>query len=479
MKKATCTQLFENYLNEVSCGRGCRIHENPINRFTQNAKKGDYNQISDEDYYLLRQEMKDISDLFWMSADHMQASDILRFSLENISIDKESCHKIAEILTECYSASAHPDAAEDAERTPDDGDTTSVFDDCLSKLLFPQKDITEDADDQEPEWEDYFDDNFYDNIEFDDSISPTDSNSQTAKLQNSPTDINNWLSERIYGQKDAIMAASMLLYNSARGIKRNILFAGPTGCGKTEIWRVCQKLYHNIRIIDSTQLTGDGWKGSYKVNNIFDGMNQSEAENSIIVFDEFDKLCEPKIGSSDTNYSLIVQNELLKLIEGTTLNLKNYQLDTSKISFVFCGSFEQLTEMKTDTEKHTSIGFGARLEKAETHSIYENELQPSDLVKYAGVRQEIAGRINQIVRLTPMTADGYRAILRNDQMSPLHQLEQQYGVKLKMDEATEERLVQEAAETRMGVRYLRSRIQQMLDVQMFSDCSRKEYLLSA
>ena len=56
MKKATCTQLFENYLNEVSCGRGCRIHENPINRFTQNAKKGDYNQISDEDYYLLRRE---------------------------------------------------------------------------------------------------------------------------------------------------------------------------------------------------------------------------------------------------------------------------------------------------------------------------------------------------------------------------------------------------------------------------------------
>ncbi len=473
MKKATCTQLFENYLNEVSCGRGGREHENPINRFTQNAKNGDYNQISDEDYYLLRQEMKDISDLFWLNADQQQAADILRLSLENINIDEQSCHKIAEILAECYSASVHSDTPEDAAQTPDDEDATLVFDDCLSKLLFPRKNITEFGDNQDSNYEDYF------GCEFDDSISSSDSKSQTNKVQNSPTAINNWLSERIYGQKDAVMAASMLLYNSARGIKRNILFAGPTGCGKTEIWRVCQKLYHNIRIIDSTQLTGDGWKGSYKVSNIFDGMDLKEAENSIIVFDEFDKLCEPKIGNNDTNYSLIVQNELLKLIEGTTLNLKNYQLDTSKISFVFCGSFEQLTEMKTDTEKQTSIGFGARLEKAEAQSIYENELQPSDLVKYAGVRQEIAGRINQIVRLTPMTADGYRAILQNEQMSPLHQLELQYGVKLKMDEATEERLVQEAAETRMGVRYLRSRIQQMLDVQLFSDCNRKEYLLSA
>lgn len=42
--------------------------------------------------------------------------------------------------------------------------------------------------------------------------------------------------------------------------------------------------------------------------------------------------------------------------------------------------------------------------------------------------------------------------------STLRQLERQYGVKLCLDSDTEEKLVREAEETRMGVRYLRSRI---------------------
>lgn len=32
------------------------------------------------------------------------------------------------------------------------------------------------------------------------------------------------------------------------GKKRNVLFAGPTGCGKTEIWRVLSQLYPNIKL---------------------------------------------------------------------------------------------------------------------------------------------------------------------------------------------------------------------------------------
>ena len=83
-------------------------------------------------------------------------------------------------------------------------------------------------------------------------------------------------------------AATMLLYNHIHAHKRNILFAGPTGCGKTEIWRVMSRLYPNIRIIDSTMLTMQGWSGSFKVRDIFSSMSQEEAEKAIIVFDEFD-----------------------------------------------------------------------------------------------------------------------------------------------------------------------------------------------
>ena len=445
MTKSACTQFFEKYLCEVSKGHGYREHENPAVRFTRDVKAGKYNEYTDKSYDILLQETKDIS-AFWLDQQRQTAADVLRVALENIDIDKESLHKMAEILSECYSSSVASFVSEESLQKPESIPCADTPDEELSQL-FEEKIVTE--------------------------------RESTGVQFHSPQEIYEYLSKRIYGQKEAVKAAAMLLYNHTRGQKRNVLFIGQTGSGKTEIWRACQQLYPNLRIIDSTVITGEGWSGSFKVNNIFDNMSRKDAQEAIIVFDEFDKLCEPKMGSGGTNHSLTIQNELLKLIEGSTVRLKNFSVDTSKISFVFCGSFERLTEMKAESESEQSIGFGGKFQKKEAHLVYENVLQPSDFVKYAGMRQEIAGRITQIVRLLPMTAEAYKAILNDEQISPLHQLERQYGVKLSLDQDTEQKLVQEAEETRMGVRYLRSRIQQMLDEQIFQDCNRTEYLLSA
>lgn len=77
------------------------------------------------------------------------------------------------------------------------------------------------------------------------------------------------------------------------------------------------------------------------------------------------------------------------------------------------------------------------------------------------------------------SAEAYKEILKDELISPLHQFERQYGIKLSLDRETEQKLVQEAEANRMGVRYLRSRIQQMLNEQIFQDGSQSEYLLSA
>ena len=490
MRKSACVQLFEKYLSEVSNGRGYREHENPAVRFSRDVKKGKYNKLSDECYETLLQEIKEIS-AFWLNKPDQQASDILQFALENIDIDKKSLQKMAEILAKCYSASMNSFTSEDLIHKLETSQEDFDFGECLSEVLSPKErsipfleenDLERKEKDFEPEQESHDGEGVSEPLFEEDCVEEC----ETANpYLGSPRKINDRLSKYIYGQEKAVMAASMLLYNHIHGRKRNILFIGPTGSGKTEIWRVCKQLYPCIRIIDSTIITGEGWKGDFKVSNIFDGMSPREAEQAIIVFDEFDKLCEPKITSGGSNYSMLIQNELLKLIEGTTIilnrneNKNKYKIDTSNISFVFCGSFECLTEMKTSRETVQSIGFGSTPGKKEAYLVYEEALQPADLVKYAGMRQEIAGRINQIVQLTPMTAGAYREILKDWRMSPLHQLERQYGVKLSLDQNTEQKLLQEAEETHMGVRYLRSRIQQMLDEQMFLDCSRKEYLLGA
>ena len=482
MRKSDCVHLFEKYLCEVSNGRGYREHENPAVRFSENAKAGKYDELSDECYDTLFQETKEIS-AFWLNMPRQRAFDILRFALENIDIDKKSLQKMAEILAKCYAASVNPFTSEELIHKLEAEENDFDYEKYFSDIMVPEEIalISQENRNRESWGGSSYQENYSKESESADGDVPPSWRKPSLRkaILDSPPEIYRWLSKHIYGQEQAVKAAAMLLYNHAQGRKRNILFIGQTGSGKTEIWRVCKEIYPRIRIIDSTMITEEGWKGDFKVSNIFDGMNPHEAERSIIVFDEFDKLCEPRIGSSNTNYSLTIQNELLKLIEGTTVSLKNDKIDTTKISFVFCGSFERLTEMKTESEAEQSIGFGAKPGKKEAHHIYEDVLKSSDLVKYAGMRQEIAGRINQIVQLTPMTAGAYREILKDECMSPLHQLEWQYGIKLCLDENTEEKLVQEAEETHMGVRYLHSRIQQMLDEQMFQDCSRKEYMLSA
>lgn len=459
MRKSVCINWFEKYLKEVSSGRGYWSHINPAIEFVRDAKAGEYDDMTDSEYNALLKETEEIS-AFWLLQKNQTASDLLRISLEKIDIDGEKLHKLAEILAECYADSVSPFIAEN--EIPDhkkNSDRDRKIKDWISG---------DEVNDEKKE--SYFSRNL-------------DSEKLTRNKAWNPKQIYTYLSDRIYGQKEAVKAATMLLYNHMKGRKRNLLFAGPTGCGKTEIWRVLKQLYPYIQIIDSTAITMEGWSGSFKIKDIFKGMSQEEAEKSIIVFDEFDKFCEPKISAGGTNYSTVSQNELLHLIEGGRVVLESergkpkIEIDSSKISFVFCGSFEQLTESKTEKETCDSIGFVRKIKISEAYSQYENKISPEDLVKHAGVRQEIVGRINQIVQLYPMTADDYYVILHNKQISPLYQLERQYGVKLHLDSKVRQKLVMEAEKNHMGVRYLRSRIQQMLDEQMFQNCEKTEYQL--
>ena len=180
------------------------------------------------------------------------------------------------------------------------------------------------------------------------------------------------------------------------GKKRNVLFSGPTGCGKTEIWRVLSQLYPNIQIVDGTMLTMEGWSGAFKLRDIFANMSREQAESAIVVIDEFDKLCEPKYGSGGNNYSAAMKNELLKMIEGNKVFFPEdkgkvaMEFDTSKISFVFCGSFETLITRKR--EINSSIGFGKSIDKSDISVEYKNKIKTEDFTKRRQSLWELIGK---------------------------------------------------------------------------------------
>ena len=155
-----------------------------------------------------------------------------------------------------------------------------------------------------------------------------------------PQMIYEYLDENVYRQENAKKAAAIMLYNHLKGRRRNMILAGPTGCGKTEIWRSLQKRFPFIKIVNGPQIACDGWKGSYHVKDIFLEEPAEKVKKMLIVIDEADKLFEPSIGSAGVDYSRKIQNEFLKIMDGDKVDFvsegndaKKTTIDCSHVSF--------------------------------------------------------------------------------------------------------------------------------------------------
>lgn len=91
-----------------------------------------------------------------------------------------------------------------------------------------------------------------------------------------------------------------------------------------------------------------------------------------------------------------MKNELLKMIEGNKVFFSEdkgkvaMEFDTSKISFVFCGSFETLITRKR--EINSSIGFGKSIDKSDISVEYKNKIKTEDFTKRRQSLWELIGK---------------------------------------------------------------------------------------
>lgn len=484
MQRETYRNLLTEAIKHVADGEGNVLVDNPAKTFTERAKNGDFiYTLSDEQYMQALADVNSCSKHIWEMKECQSWYFILEKVLNIKKLHKGVITRVVQTLA-VYCEDKLDEQKEDYVYDP-------IYNIIDYDLIAQNDDIsTYESDDC--------------TLTEDDELLPFDEPRalphQPVKEEHSdkishravpsyhslatPSDIYTFLDEHVYGQSKAKRATASLIWNHVhKHIKRNILLAGPTGCGKTEIWRQASQIYPFIRIIDASHVSADGWTGNYKVRNFFDGLSKEEAEKSIYILDEADKLFEPTFSAGGNNYSYLVQNELLKLLEGEDIifpadeknNKPELCLNTKHMSFVFLGSFEtMLTEKNSSIKK--SLGFGADL--SHTSYDYDTLFTPDDLVEYAGVRREIAGRIHNIVQLQPMTADDYYAILQNPVISPLKSLEEQYSIQLTLDDTSMHQLAQKAEESKMGVRYMTARITEMLDEKLFSDCNSHEIMLS-
>ena len=133
-------------------------------------------------------------------------------------------------------------------------------------------------------------------------------------------------------------------------------------------------------------------------------------------------------------------------------------VDCSKVSVVMLGAFERLMDGKARDAKH--IGFGsAPGAAAGTH----RDISHQDLIR-AGMRREIAGRVNRIVALDPLSTDDYKSILMGPVLAGIRKA---LGCEVSIASAAGGALAEQAIASGLGVRWMKSAVQNAIDDAMF------------
>ena len=151
-----------------------------------------------------------------------------------------------------------------------------------------------------------------------------------------PKRVYNDLSKTVIGQNEAKKILSVALINHYKRIKygldvekSNVLMIGPSGCGKTLLAKTLAKIIDvPFAIVDATVYTEAGYVGE-DVENILlrllqnANFDKEKAEKGIVFIDEIDKLSRKSESTSITRdvSGEGVQNSLLKIIEGNTINI--------------------------------------------------------------------------------------------------------------------------------------------------------------
>jgi len=298
-----------------------------------------------------------------------------------------------------------------------------------------------------------------------------------------------------YKMKLAVAFFTYLMHGRQAGLflpKSNLLVCGPSGSGKTYGMQVLSKLFHVPFVtIHCNSLVQEGIVGQNITDGftslISQGWERDEVERAVVCFDEFDKLFDKANGKNSGSYNARIINEMLNIIDdkGEVEFRKSYEpnsdrikLPTKKMMFVFTGVFDGLRNDSEEKKDNTVPVFEKRIKgfafdsepeeklKTEKHS---EEPTVEDFVEY-GVKPEIMGRVQNFVFLEALTEDELVGLFDLGAYSPFSEFEQYFsnnGIDTILTDEGKHTLAQLTIERKLGVRGLKSLLQQVLLEDMY------------